>query len=64
MVKIRFGAEKPGEAGDGCRGEGASNRDRGQSLNLDARCFARVEICWSACIYGIYSGVGSRLPVK
>ena len=50
--------EKAGEAGetDGCRGECASNRDRGRSLYLDARCFARVEnICWSACIDGLTS---------
>ena len=47
-----------GEAGetDGCRGECASNRDRGQSLYLDARCFAHVEkICWSAIIDGLTS---------
>ena len=36
-----------------CRGECASNRDRGRSLYLDARLFARVEkICWFACICG------------
>ena len=38
--------EKAGEAceTDACRGEFESNRDRGRSLYLDARCFARVEI--------------------
>ena len=58
MVNYDSGAEKAGEAGetDGCRGECVSNRDRGRSLYLDARCFARVEnICWSACIDGLTS---------
>ena len=41
---------------EGCRDECASNRDRGRSLYLDARCFAGVEnICWSACIDGLTS---------
>ena len=57
MVKYDSGAEKAGEAGetDGCRGECASTyRDRGRSLYLYARCFARVQnICWSACIDGL-----------
>ena len=45
--KLRFWSGEAGET-DGCRGECASNRDRG--VYLDARCFEKI--CWSACIDG------------
>ena len=50
--KIRFWSGEAGET-DGCRGECASNRDRGRRCTY---VVARVEkICSSACIDGLTS---------